>query len=187
MKSIKASVLTLMVVVLSVGCVKTTIKQNSYEQALVGKWAYTHDLKKTVANFKTDGNAYFEGKKYTYSSDGAFISLENSSDEALNLRYVQNEDKMYVYIQSTYTRETAENADGIVGVWYCEDKKWTFEFTDKGTFMEDGALTGYYMVDEDAGTVKLMYGEALEDTVFYYKLSENELHVEYPWLMKRIK
>jgi len=31
--------------------------------------------------------------------------------------------------------------------------------------------------------VKLMYGEALADTVFFFELKENELFVEYPWLM----
>ena len=90
---------------------------------------------------------------------------------------------MYVYIQSTYTRQPEGGGSGIVGMWLCEDKGWTFEFSAKGTFMEEGAMTGYYEVNEEAHTVKLMYGEALADTVFFFELKENELFVEYPWLM----
>ena len=52
--------------------------------------------------------------------------------------------------------------------------------------MEDGALTGYYEVNEEAKTVKLMYGEALEDAVFYYQITEEGLFIEYPWLMEKI-
>ena len=51
---------------------------------------------------------------------------------------------------------------------------------------EDGALTGYYEVNEEAKTVKLMYGEALEDAVFYYQIMEEGLFIEYPWLMEKI-
>jgi len=164
------------------GC-KKEIEQNEYEKKLLGEWAYIHDTEETVAEFKKNGRAKFEGEKYQYTSDDRFIELTNKKDETLKLRYEFDEDGLYVYIQSTYTRQPEIPGDSIVALWKCEEKGWTFEFSDKGTFMEDGALTGHYFVDEEAGTIKLVYGEALEDTIFYYSLDGDELHVEYPWLM----
>lgn len=177
------SVLMLTVLTLT-GCGgKADVAQNEYEQALLGKWAYIHEPQEMVAVFKENGSAEFEKSKYQFSSDGQFINLVDDTNENLKLRYLQNNDKMYVYIQGLYTREEGTEGEGIVGVWRCEGKNWTFEFSAKGTFMEEGAMTGYYEVDEAAGTVKLMYGEALEDTIFYYKLTDEGLFVEYPWLM----
>lgn len=165
------------------GCGKKEIRQNAEEIALHGEWYYVHDENETVAVFSEDGSAKFEGAKYQYTCDGEYINLLGKDGTDRKLRYLSDGDKMYVYIQSKYTRQPEGGGSGITGVWRCEEKGWTYEFTDKGTFMEDGALTGYYEVDEDAKTVKLMYGEALADTVFFYELTGNELSVEYPWLM----
>lgn len=165
------------------GCKKADVQQNDYEKKLLGEWAYVHDTKKTVAKFNSDGSAKFEGKKYQYTGDDRFIELTNDKEETKKLRYQFEGDGMYVYIQSTYTRQPELPGDTIVGLWKCEEEGWTFEFSDKGTFMEDGALTGYYTVEEETGTVRLIYGEALDDTVFYYSLDGDELHIEYPWLM----
>lgn len=165
------------------GCGVKEISQNPDEIALHGEWCYVHDTNETVATFSKDGSAKFEGEKYQYTCDDEYINLLDKKGDVKKLRYLSEGDKMYVYMQSTYTRQPENGGMGIVGVWLCEEKGWTFEFTDKGTFMEDGALTGYYEVDEEAHTVKLMYLEALEDTVFFYELTENELSVEYPWLM----
>lgn len=161
---------------------------NVYESALSGRWAYVHDTENVAAIFRENGTARFEGKEYHYTSDEKFIYLTDNSGETKKLRYVRQEDQMYVYIQSTYTRVGDTGGDGLVGVWCCEEKGWTFEFTDKGTFMEDGALTGYYEQHSEEGTIRLAYGEALEDTLFFYEQrSSNELFVEYPWLMLRMK
>ncbi len=165
------------------GCGKQAIQQNPDEIALLGEWYYAHDEKETVATFSEDGSAKFEGEKYQYTCDGEFINLTDKDGNVTKLRYLSEGDKMYVYIQSTYTRQAEGGGSGIVGLWCCEEEGWTFEFSAKGTFMEEGAMTGYYEVNEEAKTVKLMYGEALADTVFFYELTENELSVEYPWLM----
>ena len=166
------------------GCGKETIQQSADEIALHGEWYYVHDEKETVAVFSQDGSAEFEGVKYQYTCDGEYINLTDKDGAVIKLRYLSDGDKkMYVYIQSTYTRQPEAGGSGIVGSWLCEDKGWTFEFSNKGTFMEEGAMTGYYEVNEEAKTVKLMYGEALADTIFYYEVKENELFVEYPWLM----
>lgn len=177
------AVVFLALVVCAVGCKKEDVQQNDYEKKLLGKWAYVHDTKETVAEFKKDGSAKFEGKKYQYTCDDQFIELTDKNEEVTKLRYLLEEDRMYVYIQSTYTRQPEIPGDTMVGVWKCEAKGWTFEFTEKGTFMEDGALTGYYTIEEETGTVRLVYGEALDDTVFYYSLDGDELYIEYPWLM----
>lgn len=163
------------------------IKQNDYEKALLGKWAYAHDTGKVEAIFQENGDAKFEGNHYTYTCDEERIHFKSKNSNSLDLRYAQNNNQMYVYIQSTYTRQIEGSDDSIIGVWCCEEKGWTYEFTSNGTFMEDGALTGYYEVDEQAGTVKLIYGELLEDTIFYYQLTDDGLFIEYPWLMMKLQ
>lgn len=180
---INSIILLIMFALCMTSCGKKEIQQTPDEIALHGEWYYAHDEKETVAEFSKDGSARFEGVKYQYTCDGEYINLTDKNGEVTKLRYLSDGDKMYVYIQSKYTRQPEGGGAGIVGVWRCEDKGWTFEFSNKGTFMEDGALTGYYEIDEEAHTVKLMYGEALEDTVFFYELTENELSMEYPWLM----
>lgn len=188
MKQMKiAASFMLSAALLIAGCGDAPISQNTYEQALLGKWAYSHDTEQMVAQFEQNGRAVFDNQKYTYTSDGQFIHLDSDSVDDINLRYIQNGDQLYAYIQSTYTRQAIGNQEGIVGVWKCEDTNWTFEFSDQGTFMEDGALTGYYEVNEATSTIKLMYGEALEDTVLYYQLSDDSLFIEYPWLMVKMK
>lgn len=167
------------------------IEQNEYEQALLGKWAYTHEKDKPTLILRNDGTAEFEGEKYEYTCDGERIHLVGRTNEK-HLRYVQKDHQMYLYIQSTYTKQADYNYQGtatpseVIGYWLCEATNWTYEFTPNGTFMEDGALTGYYEVNEEAKTVKLMYGEALEDAVFYYQITEEGLFIEYPWLMEKI-
>lgn len=182
---INIAILSLSFSVIAIGCSKSDVQQNDFEKSLLGKWAYVHDMSETVADFKEDGTLKFEGKKYTYTADNQFITLTDDNEVSTNLRYRYDDDGVYVYIQSTYTRQPDVKGNSIVGVWRCEDKGWTFEFSPKGTFMEDGALTGYYLVDEEAGLIKLMYGESLQDTVFYFSLDGDKLYVEYPWLMRR--
>jgi len=166
------------------GCGKETIQQNTDEIALHGEWYYVHDENETVAVFSEDGSAKFEGGKYQYTCDGEYINLTDKDGAVKKLRYISDGDKrMYVYIQSVYTRQPEGNDSGIVGVWRSEEKGWAYEFTSKGTFMEDDVLTGYYEVDEETHTIKLMYEKALADTIFYYELADDELAVEYPWLM----
>ena len=166
------------------GCGKQEIQQNADEIALQGEWYYVHDESETVAVFSADGSAKFEGVKYQYTCDGEYINLTDKDGAVKKLRYMTDGDKkMYVYIQSTYTRQPEGNDSGIVGVWRCEAEGWAYEFTDKGTFMEDDVLTGYYEVNEESHTIKLMYEKSLADTIFYYELAGDELSVEYPWLM----
>ena len=79
------ALISLTFAVCAVGCKKSDIQQNDYEKKLLGKWAYVHDTKETVAEFNTDGSAKFEGKKYQYTSDDQFIELTNDKEETKKL------------------------------------------------------------------------------------------------------
>lgn len=165
-----------------------TADMNAYERSLIGKWAYLHDLDTKAAVFEKDGSAKFEGKKYSFSCDGDYIHLTDDEGNTKKLRYKKSSDsEMNVYIQSRYVLENGEIPSSIEGVWVCRDTNWTFEFTSKGTFLEDGAFTGHYFVDEEPGTIKLVYEMYLEDAVMYYDLSEDGLFIEDPWPMKKVK
>ena len=54
--------------------------------------------------------------------------------------------------------------------------------TEKGTFLEDGVLPGYYYVNDD-GTIRLNYEGNLPETVFYYSVHDDVMTIEYPWVM----
>lgn len=149
-------------------------------QALQGKWAYIHDEKTPILWLKGSGTAVLHDKKYTYNCDDEFITL-TSGGETTALRYQWAGDDFYLYEQTVYTCE--ETHDGLVGRWVSEKDHWSFEFTEQGTFNEDGYFPGHYTVNETEGTFKLMYNDPFEDTTCYYQINGNELLVEYPWHM----
>ncbi len=173
-------------VLMITGCGGKAVNQNESEKALLGKWAYAHETDKAAATFTEDGSVKYDGKKYSYTSDGKVIKL-TADGKTTELRYETGDGRMYLYKKSVYTYQGTGNANGITGIWKDLENQWTFEFTENETFMEDGALTGYYYMDETPGTIRLVYGEALDDTVFYYSLNGNELTVEYPWLMFKME
>ena len=155
------------------------------EENLVGKWAYSHDPKKAELTIRRDGKAVYGKKAYRFSIDSERITLTDAAGAELSLRYQLNEDGMLLYRQAVYIRE--EEQDGITGLWSCPAENWSYQFTPQGTFLEDGVFPGYYSVDEEASTFKLMYSSHFEDTVCYYQLDGNSLLVEYPWQMVKIK
>ena len=63
------------------------------------------------------------------------------------------------------------------------DEKYSYEFTEKGTFYEDQNFPGHYQVDESDHSIKLMYNDQFEDTYLYYSLDGDVLTIEYPWSM----
>ena len=109
------------------------------------------------------------------------------SDEFIYLTKEPNGDKLYIYEQTTYKYDGEGEPEGLIGQWSCAEKKWKFEFTDDGTFMEDGYFPGYYIVDEAEGSFKLIYNDRFEDTVCYYNITGDELLLEYPWCMVKAK
>ena len=66
---------------------------------------------------------------------------------------------MYLFQNTTYTFDGEGVPDGLVGQWTCHPKNWKFEFTDSGTFLEDGYFPGNYVIDEKSKTLKLIYND----------------------------
>lgn len=159
---------------------------NEQERFLLGDWTYIHDRKTKVAEFNRDGSAKYEGKKGSFTADGNYIYFTYDKGNTEKLRYARKQDskkEMTVYIASRYVLENGETPSSVAGAWYVPEKNWTFEFSTKGTFLEDGVLTGHYFVDEENGTIRLVYEKALNDTIMYYSLSKDGLVIEYPWDM----
>lgn len=163
------------------GCGKT----NSNVGELKGNWGYIHEPETTVLSVKENGKTVFEGKNYTIDVAEDFITL-SSSGESEKMRYVLDKDGLLLYKNTVYYLE-GDSSDGIVGRWVGENGKWSFEFTENGTFQEDGYFPGYYAVDENSGVIKLMYNDHFEDTVCYYVVEGNKLTLQYPWRMVKSK
>lgn len=157
------------------------------EEALCGRWAYSHDPKTAVLTLTKNGRAKFEGGDYSFTCDGEYIRLSAGKSGTVSLRYRADDKGMTLYLPAEY--ESDEAADGLVGLWKCPEKNWSFAFTEEGTFTEDGNFTGNYTVDGEAGSFTLVYAESfgLDDALCFYSLDGGSLTVEYPWPMVRMK
>lgn len=175
-RKIVIAVLLLMAVLMS-ACGGSTENIN---KAVLGSWAYNHETGVEVAKFEENGTAHYNGEKYTFYTDDSFIVLKDKAGNETKLRYVITDKGMDLYRIQKYDR--ADESTGLTGYWIDMVNTWTFEFTDKGTFREDGSFTGYYAAGED-GSLKLMYEQQFSDTYCYYTLDGNKLTVEYPWPM----
>ena len=154
--------------------------------AICGSWAYIHDKETAIAVFHEDGTAQYEGKDYSFECNSQFIQLKNSDGETTQLRYSLDDEGMYLYSNNTYTFSGEGEPSSLVGEWFCAEKKWSYTFTEAGTFREDDIFPGYYTVDNENSTFKLVYNDQFEDTVCYFRLEGNKLHIEYPWRMVRM-
>lgn len=163
---------------------ETVISDKALE--ICGSWAYIHDKDTAIAVFRKDGTAKYESKEYSFECDSQFIKLKDKAGETIQLRYVIDDEGMYLYSQNTYTFCGEGEPENLVGEWTCAEKNWSYAFTQTGTFMEDGYFPGYYTVDDENSTFKLVYNDHFDDTVCYFRLEENKLHIEYPWLMVRM-
>lgn len=164
---------------------KNDIVISTETSGIFGSWAYIHDEETAIAVFGENGKAQYEGKNYSFESDNQFIKLNNKDGETTQLRYVLDDEGMYLYSNNTYTLSGEGEPHDLVGEWLCSEKNWSYSFTDTGTFMEDGYFPGYYTVDYENSTFKLVYNDQFEDTVCYFRIEENKLHIEYPWRMVR--
>ncbi len=177
----KRSTLTALICVLLIAFSALLSGCGAQNDPLCGVWAYNHDPETPVLTVNKNGKAVFDGETYAYESDSDFIYLTNDG-ETLTMRYELEKDGMNLYEMTVYTFEGDGTPDGLVGRWV-NDQGWDFEFTAQGTFIEDGYFPGYYTVDEDAQTFKLIYNDHFFDTVCYYAIEGNTLRVEYPWPM----
>jgi major membrane immunogen (membrane-anchored lipoprotein) len=176
----------LLMLLLMTACGKNDTAKSDKTLGICGSWAYTHDKETAIAVFREDGTAQYEGKDYSFESDSQFIKLKNTDGEIVELRYALDDEGMYLYSNNTYTFSGEGEPDGLVGEWSCTEKNWSYSFTETGTFKEDGFFSGTYTIDDENSTFKLVYNDEFEDTVCYFQLEENKLHIEYPWRMVRM-
>ncbi len=167
------------------GDTKSDVSLSEEAETICGSWAYIHDKETAIAVFEKDGTAKYEGKKYSFDCDSRYIWLKDAEDNTLRLRYIMDDEGMYLYQNTTYIYSKEGEPEGLVGQWTCPETNWSFEFTDSGTFLEDGFFSGNYTVDEKSETFKLIYNDKFEDTICYYHTEGNELDIEYPWRMVR--
>lgn len=153
---------------------------------ICGSWAYIHDRETAVAVFQKNGKAEYNGEKFSFDCDNQFIYLKGENGDTTSLRYQLDDEGMYLYQNTTYTYQGEGVPDGVIGQWICPETNWSFEFTDAGTFMEDGIFPGIYVVDEEEKTCRLIYNDQFEDTVCFYHIEGNELYLEYPWRMVKM-
>lgn len=149
-------------------------------QQICGSWAYNHDKETQAVLFKKDGTALYEDVKYRYTCDEQFIYLTDGKENKQTLRYLIDDDGIYLFKNTAYTFEGENEPNGIVGKWVNE-KGWSFEFTEKNTFLEDGYFPGYYILEEEQSAVRLVYSDQFEDTVCYYSINGKDMILEYPW------
>lgn len=174
----------LMVMLLMTAC-SSPVQLSTEETALVGEWAYNHEPTEAVLILKDDGTAKFKGNEYTFNCEDGFINLTaDSEDLSLKLRYQEKKDGILLYEQERYQRDSG--TEGLVGIWTVPEKHMEFEFTDEGTFMEDGYFPGYYFLSEDGKSFKLAYNDMFEDTTCYFEIeADGRLFLEYPWKLVR--
>ncbi len=175
-KATTAGCIVLTALLLLMGCGEKE-KGGPYE----GKWAYIHDADKTAMRIEAEGQARLDGTKYSYIEDEDGLLLTDDDGEAVRVSFKDGENEVFVYKPMNFI--SVGTNDGVVGVWKCGNN--SFEFTVKGTFMEDGYFPGYYFVDEEKGEIKLAYTDVFEDTVIPFKLTDEGLELDYPWVMVR--
>lgn len=178
---------TVVLLLLLTACSKNTnaTALSNEAQEICGSWAYIHDKETAIAVFRKDGTAQYEGKNYSFECDSQFIKLKDKDNEMIQLRYALDDEGMYLYSNNTYTFSDEGEPDGLVGDWSCAEKNWSYTFTKEGTFLEDGYFPGEYTVDNENSTFKLVYNDQFEDTMCYFQIEGNKLHIEYPWRMVR--
>ena len=150
------------------------------------QWAYNHEPEDKILELFSNGKAEYKGQSYTYNKDASYIHLKDKSGNTTDIRYETDGEEMLLYEPSTYHREGGSTEDGIHGLWKQDEGKEFFQFNKDGKFSEDNIFFGSYGLDKDAGTIKLMYTDPLQDTILYYTLDGDSVTIEYPWRLVRI-
>jgi len=149
------------------------------------KWAYIHEPSVTILELFENGEAVFEGDKYTYTLENDVLHMTDSDGNESDMRFIPDGEQKLLYERVLYEYTGEGKPDGIIGFWQQIDGNLSFEFTDKGTFREDFYSPGYYSVDEENGIIKLVYNDMYADTYIYYSVDGNVLTVDYPWPVVR--
>ena len=185
MKKKHLAILLIFTLIICTLCGCDNASTNNVPDEFEGKWAYVHDTETPILTVKPDGKAEYKGESYSYARDDQFIILTDKNGNETKHRYLVDTDGIYVYEDVVYTYTGEGTPEGLVGVWQAD--KWSFEFTANGEFKEDSYFPGYYTLNEELGTIKLIYNDHFTDTVLYYSIEGNELHMEYPWLLVKMQ
>lgn len=166
------------------GCGETKLQGD-----LVGKWYYIHDTEHVGMNIKADGTATLDGQKYDCDFDADKIYLTDRKGYTEGHRYsVEGEGQIYLYKTATYKYQGTEPQNGLIGSWVdIENGNSNFEFTAEGTFREDSYIPGYYTVNEQDGSILLVYNDMYYDTKIFFSIKDDFLIVDYPWPMVKGK
>ncbi len=175
-----AFVLLLIVCLILASCSAETITGVS---PLLGDWAFDYEPETSVLLVREDGTAVFNGGEYTWEDDGQSLYLKNQTGETEPLRYTDQDDRVQIYLHSTYTRTAKDTDDAIYGAWIKDGSpKSSFVFEKDGRFMEDGVFVGRFEVDREAGTFTLIYEPSyFADTTCYFVQNVDSMSLEYPW------
>lgn len=168
-------------------CVALLFASCASAEDLIGNWAYIHAPEEAAFILKDDGKATLDGESFFYEIDGGFFVMTDRSGDVRRMRYVMDGENMLLYKTAEYVCQDSDAPGSIIGVWKDDKTNWSYQFTDKGTFLEDGYFPGYYSVNEAEKSFKLVYLDQFTDTVCYYEIEGNRLTVEYPWTMVRVK
>ena len=175
LKRLPALVCTIFLLfVLLVAC-----NEKNSESSYKGNWSYSHEPKKPALVVKNSGKAKLDGKNFTYTEKDGSLRLESKTGDLAYAKF-KNNDKNHIFLFK-HTIYTGSNNDGLIGKW--TSGKWSFEFTELGTFLEDGYFPGHYSVDEENSTLVLIYNDQFENTIIPYELKDNKLILDYPWEM----
>ncbi len=180
MKKKTISVLTafaLTAVILVAGCSKKT-PDNDY----VGKWRYSYDTNKVSMKIENGGKASLDGEKYSYTEKDDGLVLENERGDVVKVRFKDNNENIYVYKSMNFAPKGS--TEGLYGEWECGNN--SFVFTKDGMFLEDGYFPGYFVINEEASSVILVYIDQFETTAVPFRLEEDRLIIDYPWEMMKL-
>lgn len=151
-------------------------------------WAYVHEPETEILRLGDDGRAIYQGKEYSYVREGDFLTFTDDKGNETKVRFVQGlANKMLLYERTEYHYAGSKEPDGIIGFWQGgPEDRLAYEFTTKGTFLEDGTFPGHYSLEE-GNKIKLMYNDHFEDAYLYYELDGKKLVIDYPWPVVKTK
>lgn len=162
--------------------------------AVKEQWAYLEDESNACLKFYEDGSAAFRSddagskfkmyKQYDLTADKLKLTAEDGS--VLEMKYYDTDTgKRYMYQKVTLDYYDGNDSSTLIGAWLAKNE-WSFQFTDKGTFLEDGLWAGYFIVNDD-GSIKLIYdNRVFSDTIIYYSLENGKLILDYPFGMVKM-
>lgn len=161
-----------MVVAFLTGCGKT---------AFEGEWAYIHD-DQTVALKIHGSQAELDGVKCKATMNEDVLVLKAKDGTVYEIESGDKDGEITLYKYTTYVYDGEGEPQDLIGTW-TSSENWSFEFTDDGTFKEDGYFPGFFIDNKEDHTFSLIYNDHFIDTVCGYTIDGNQLTVRYPWPM----